>query len=68
METLTVGPLQSGKFPNPPYLVEKIETGEQEDSDGNSEERTEWGTSEKRETTSETKESEKQKKFQNDRE
>ena len=41
MKTLTVGPLQSGKFPNPPYLVEKIETGEQEDSDGNSEEKTE---------------------------
>ena len=40
METLTVGPLQSGKFPNPPYLGEKIETGEQEDSDGKSEERT----------------------------
>ena len=49
METLTVGPLQSGKFPNPPYLVEKIETGEQEDPDGNSEERTEWWTSEQSE-------------------
>ena len=61
METLTVGPLQSGKFPNPPYLVEKIETGEQEDSDGNREARTEWWTSE-------TKEKEKQKKFKNDRE
>ena len=47
METLTVGPLQSGKFPNPPYLVEKIETGEQEDSDGNSEENTEQTEQEK---------------------
>ena len=46
METLTVGPLQSGKFPNPPYLGEKIETGEQEDSNGKSEERTEWWTNE----------------------